>query len=337
MLEIITVENAERWDEIVRSMYEYDFYHLAAYHRLDKSGKALLIHHHTETAAFAFPVILRDIAGTIYKDITSVYGYAGPLSREENPQPEDIRVFQNELKTYFDANHIITVFSRLHPLFEKQPSLPGNLGEVIDMNMTVAIDLNLPEAEQRKQYARSLKYKINYLKKKGVRIVKASNKKEVDTFIEMYMENMDRVHAAESYYFSPDYFYTILEKIDSSLLLAEYEGKYISGSLCTFCKGIMQAHLNATKNDFLYLSPLKLVLEQARIEGMKKEMNWLHLGGGKGGADDSLFLFKSRFSDIRFMFKVWKYIHNQEVYDALVHEKHKEDLLETTFFPLYRK
>jgi lipid II:glycine glycyltransferase (peptidoglycan interpeptide bridge formation enzyme) len=337
MLEIITVDEDRRWDEIIQSMCEYDFYHLASYHRLDKSGKGLLIHFYTGTASFALPVILRDIEGTQYKDISSVYGYAGPLSRDKNPQAEDIRLFGEELKTFFDVHNIVTVFSRLHPMFKAQSSLLEGLGEVVDVNMTVGIDLDLPEADQKKQYARSLKYKINYLRKKGITVVKASSKKEVDVFIEMYKETMDRVNASKSYYFPPDYFYTILEKIDSCIFLAVYEGEYISGSLCTFCKGIMQAHLNATQNDFLYLSPLKLVLEQARIEGMKKGMNWLHLGGGKGGSNDSLFVFKSRFSDIRFMFKVWKYIFNEEVYNALIEEKFKKNLPETTFFPLYRK
>jgi hypothetical protein len=100
----------------------------------------------------------------------------------------------------------------------------------------------------------------------------------------------------------------------------------------------MQAHLNATRNDFLPLSPLKLVLEQARIDGVEKKMDWLHLGGGRGGADDSLFVFKSRFSDIRFLFKVWKYVHNKAVYKALIEEKYNgEAYPESAFFPLYRK
>jgi hypothetical protein len=336
MLEIITVDNPEKWDEIVRSMHGYDFYHLAAYHRLDQSGKPLLFYFHNKTTACALPVIQRNINGTIYKDITSVYGYSGPLSRNKNPSAEDIRLFQEELKRYFEANHIIAAFSRLHPLLDNQSLLLENLGETKDLNLTVGIDLNLSEAQQKKQYSRSLKNRINHLKKQGVSIIKASSKKEIDAFIEIYKENMDRVNAAGIYYFPVDYFYKFLEEIDSCILLATYQNQWISGSLCTFCNGIMQAHLNATKNDFLYLSPLKLVLDQARMEGMARGMNCLHLGGGRSGIDDSLFVFKSRFSDDRFMFKVWTYIHNTEVYNNILSKKYKGNVPEIDFFPLYR-
>jgi hypothetical protein len=336
MLEIITADNPEKWDEIVRSMYEYDFYHLIAYHRLDRSGDFLLFYFHNETAAFAFPVIQRNIEGTIYKDITSVYGYSGPLSRSKNPSKEDVRLFQEELKNYFDANSIVAAFARLHPLLENQALLLANWGEIKPSNLTVGIDLTLPETQQRIQYSRSLKNRINHLKKQGVTIVKASTQREIDAFIEIYRENMNRVNASGMYYFPVNYFYTFLEEIDSCIFLATYKDQWISGSLCTFCNGIMQAHLNATKNDFLYLSPLKLVLDHARKEGMARGMNCLHLGGGRSGSDDSLFIFKSRFSDERFMFNVWNYIHKKETYNDILTEKYNENIPKTDFFPLYR-
>ncbi|MDR0413553.1 MAG: GNAT family N-acetyltransferase [Dysgonamonadaceae bacterium] len=336
MLETITAGNPERWDEIVRSMYKYDFYHLHTYHCLDQSGEALLLYFHNETAAFAFPVIQRNIHGTAYKDITSVYGYSGPLSQSRNPSEEDVRLFQEELKRYFDANHIVTAFARLHPLLEEQSLLLENWGEVKGLNLTVGIDLTAPEAQQRKQYSRSLRYRVNYLKKQGVTVVKASGKKEIDAFIEIYKENMDRVKAAGIYYFPAGYFYTFLNNIDSCILLASYGNQWISGSLCTFCNGIMQAHLNATKNDFLHLSPLKLVLDRARETGMARGMHCLHLGGGRSGNDDSLFVFKSRFSGDRFLFKVWTYIHDREAYARLVSEKYSGKTPPSDFFPLYR-
>ncbi|GHV23839.1 hypothetical protein FACS189428_7680 [Clostridia bacterium] len=91
-MEIINVREEKRWNEIVQSMHEYDFYHLAEYHRLDTSGEAFLLYYADKTAAFAFPVIVRNIEGTGYKDIISVYGYAGSLSRDKNSDPEAIRL-----------------------------------------------------------------------------------------------------------------------------------------------------------------------------------------------------------------------------------------------------
>ncbi|MDR2843504.1 MAG: peptidoglycan bridge formation glycyltransferase FemA/FemB family protein [Candidatus Symbiothrix sp.] len=337
MFETITIEQAGKWDSIVKSMHSYDFYHLSAYHRLDTSGKAVLLHIQTEKTNFALPVLFRNVEGTDYKDITSVYGYAGPLASQTNPAQEDIRRFQNELKAYCDTHKIISVFARLHPLFENQSEWLDDLGNVNNSNLTVAIDLTLSEKEQRKQYARSLRYRINALKRKNVQIIHASNKQETDTFIDIYRETMDRVNASPQYYFSNEYFYRFLTEIDSCLYLAVYNNQIISGSLCTFSgNGIMQAHLNATRSACLPISPLKLVLDEARLDGIKRGMLRLHLGGGKGGSNDSLFIFKSRFSHLHFQFKTWRYVHNPQAYNRMLRNQFGENIPQTDFFPLYR-
>ncbi|MDR0547054.1 MAG: GNAT family N-acetyltransferase, partial [Dysgonamonadaceae bacterium] len=286
MLEIISIDEAGKWDAAVRSMNQYDFYHLAAYHRLDALGKAFLLHYHTGNTAFAWPFILREIPNTGYYDITSVYGYAGPLCNQKNLSTEAITCFQQAIYSYFDEQKIVSVFARLHPLLE-QKNILQNLGQVADANLTVGIDLNLPENEQRQQYARSLKTQLNRLKNSGLKIETAHTKEEIDAFIQIYIETMNRVKASSYYYFPPGYFYRFLSEIDSALFLAKYNEEIVSGSLCTFANNIMQAHLNATKDAFLPQSPLKLVLDFARQEGMKRGMKILHLGGGKGGSNDS--------------------------------------------------
>lgn len=336
MVEIISSNDVDKWNEIISSMCDYDFYHLSEYHNLDTFGKPLLFHYENKDDSFTFPLILRNIDGTNYYDVTSVYGYAGPLTKRTEPSISSIQEFQSELMCFFDSYLIISAFSRLHPLFGKQAQLLNNLGDIHRRNHTIGIDLQLSEEEQRIQYSRSLKNTINRLKRKGVEIIKASTRNEIDSFIEMYIENMERVSAPKMYFFSKEYFYQFLETINSFILLAIFDGQTISGTLCTICNGIMQAHLNATKDEFLDLSPLKLVLEQARIEGIKNSMDILHLGGGRGGVDDSLYVFKSRFSHLRYTFKTWEYIHNQKVYDYLVSERGIEDK-PTSFFPLYRK
>ncbi|MCC8145810.1 MAG: GNAT family N-acetyltransferase [Bacteroidales bacterium] len=336
MLEIIPVNNEVRWNEIIFSMSEYDFYHLAAYHKLDISGEAFLFYYRSGKNSFAFPFIKRRIRGTDYYDVTSVYGYAGPLIQNKSVFSEDLFLFHSELKRYFEDNKIVTAFSTLHPLFPDQSLLLNGFGEVADSNRTIAINLKLSEKNQRKQYARSTKYQINRLKRGGLTVKVAEERKEVDAFINIYIDNMKRVKAASKYFFSADYFYSFLEKIDSEIVLAYYQGEVVSGSLCTFCGSIMQAHLNATKSDFLQLSPLKLVLDKARQEGVGKKMQWLHLGGGRDGQNDSLFEFKSRFSQEQFTFRIWKYVHNKEIYTRILEQKYNGVLPESSFFPLYR-
>jgi len=336
MFNILSLDQRDSWNAIIRSMNRYDFYHLAEYHQLEHSGRSLLLYFSSNKVSLALPVILRPVDGTPYNDLTSVYGYAGPLSNQEKPDAQVVKDFQKELLHFFDSQQIVSVFSRLHPLFGNQPALLSGLGEVVDTNQTVGIDLSLPEREQERQYAHSVKNHINRLKRKNVSVEKAQTKEAIDLFAGIYKENMNRVNASKMYFFSNDYFYRFMEELPATLFLAYYEGQAISGSLFTSCNGIVQPHLSATRNDYLRWSPLKLIWDYIRIDAIKNNEKWLHLGGGVGGVDDSLFQFKAQFSNMRFSFKTWRYIHNEEIYTRLVSEKYSKPVPQSSFFPLYR-
>ena len=336
MFNILSLDQKDKWNAIVRSMNRYDFYHLSEYHRLEHSGQSLLLYFSSKTAELALPVVLRPIDNTEYNDITSVYGYAGPLSNRENPDIQTVKEFQKELLHFFDLYKIVSVFARLHPLFNNQEFILSGLGETVDTNQTVGIDLSLPEQEQKRQYSDSLKNNISRLKRRNVIVKKEESRDAIDIFIEIYNENMKRVNASDKYFFPNDYFYRIMDTLPSSLFLAYYKEQAISGSLFTACNGIVQPHLSATKNEYLDWSPLKLVWDCIRIDAIEKNEKWLHLGGGVGGTDDSLFQFKAQFSDMRFLFKTWRYVHNEEVYKDLISKKINNLTAYSSFFPLYR-
>jgi len=336
MFNVIPSENSAQWNEIIQNMNDFDFYHLAEYHQMDEAGASFLLHYSDETAAFALPVILRPIEGTKYNDITSIYGYSGPLSNTSHPAQEAINRFHKDLLRFFDENSIVSVFSRLHPLFPVQEKILEGIGNTTDTGITVAIDLNLPENEQRRQYSHSLKNDINRLKRKNLTVKKAETEAEIAVFTDIYTENMNRVRASKIYFFDNAYFCRFLQTLPSVLYLAHYEGKIISGSLFTDCNGIIQPHLSATLNDYLCLSPLKYVWDQIRLYGVEKNRKFMHLGGGFGGSRDTLFEFKAQFSHQHFPFKTWRYVHNREMYDQLVYDKFRNQLPDSSFFPLYR-
>ncbi|MDR1631598.1 MAG: hypothetical protein LBR97_01725 [Dysgonamonadaceae bacterium] len=336
MLDIITLKNKAKWNEIIRSMNGFDFYHLAEYHRMDDSGIPLLLHYSDETADFALPFILRHIDGTKYNDITSVYGYSGPLTNTNRPDRKSLTTFHTDLLRFFDENSVVSVFFRLHPLFPVQEKILEGIGNTLDTGFTVAIDLSLPENEQRKQYSHSLKNTVNRLKRKNLMVKKAETKAEIEAFVNIYTETMKRVHASQAYFFDNTYFSCFLETLPSILYVAYYEDKIISGSLFTDCNEIIQPHLSATLDDYLYLSPLKYVWDRIRLYGVEKNRNYMHLGGGFGGNRDTLFEFKAQFSHLHFQFKTWRYVHNREIYDRLVYDKYRNDLPDSSFFPLYR-
>ena len=169
--------------------------------------------------------MVRSIYGTPYFDVTSVYGYAGPLVNIDTLNKEFVDGFHRELDNYFRECNIVSAFARLHPLLVFQEEILKGYGEIVPLNNTVTIDLSL--------------------------------------------------------------------------------------------------------------SPMKLIIDEARLFGMSIKLKYLHLGGGVGGVNDSLFYFKSGFSKNYHQFKVWREIINEDVYIHLTKDRFKESS-KSSYFPLYR-
>lgn len=326
------------WSNIVNQCIDFDFYHTQAYHLLDKQNRPILLVGQYDEIIIAFPIILRNIPATNLHDCTSAYGYCGPISNQSTKLiPEKIiDNFILDLKTFFNKNKIITAFSRLHPLIENDRILK-NLGEITHINNTIAINLKLSLEDQRSQFRKSTKSEINQLKRKGYSVVEATSNEDIERFIEIYYQTMTRVNANQYYFFSKNYFYEFLNNpnFKNSLLLAKKDNIICAGAIFTITHKIMQYHLAGTDELFMKDTPMKLILDEARLLGNQLKLDFLHLGGGAGGSDeDSLFKFKSGFSDYQFSFKVWKLILDNEIYESLI--KPEQKLKTSNFFPLYR-
>lgn len=97
----------------------------------------------------------------------------------------------------------------------------------------------------------------------------------------------------------------------------------------------MQYHISASTKLFLKDTPMKLILDEARLIANEFKLDFLHLGGGVGGNDsDSLFFFKSGFSDYRGLYQTWQLVIDNEKYKELIKENLSEN--QNDFFPLYR-
>jgi hypothetical protein len=266
---ILEVDNP-LWSVTVERSFEYDFYHTQSYHFLEKQNRPVLCVFAFGTDFIAIPFIVRAIPNSIYFDCTSVYGYSGPISNLEFDKItiEMLTQFKEELMLFFEENNIIAAFSRLHPLIHNQ-SILDNFGIVKNINRTVAIDLQLAPEQQKAQYRKSNKYELNQLRQSGFEVVEVNSKEDIDTFIAIYHETMNRLDASKEYYFDADYFYTFLNNncFCAKLLVAKKEGVIIAGAIFTITNKIMQYHLAATAEKFNKMAPMKLILDEARLIG----------------------------------------------------------------------
>ncbi|WP_299100160.1 peptidoglycan bridge formation glycyltransferase FemA/FemB family protein [uncultured Winogradskyella sp.] len=328
----ITEKN--EWNTILEQIENYDFYHTYDYHNISKNKNEtpILLTYTDAKFIVALPMLLRPIPNTEYFDLTSVYGYAGPISNIDI-NSSNFEGFKTAFNTYLESKNIVSVFSRLHP-YLKQEKIIENLGDTISLGEVVNIDISLPVEQSRMAYGKSNKNQVNKLRKQ-CEVVKAESKEEILEFVDIYYENMKRLEAKESYFFSKEYFLNFMDikDFDTDILLVKHleTGEFIAGSMFVKTKNIVQYHLSGTRTEHLRLKPSKLFLDEMRLQATEQGYKVFNLGGGLGSEQDSLFEFKASFSKDFRTFKVWKYIVNQKVYDELSQGKPDSD-----FFPKYR-
>jgi len=145
---------------------------------------------------------------------------------------------------------------------------------------------------------------------------------------------MRRHNAAPEYFFSRDYLSGLWQQLRGHVHLGvvEVNGLIVCAGLFGESSGIVQYHLSGTDEQALALSPLKILIDYARCWATRRGANVLHLGGGVGGAQDSLMHFKAGFSDRRHLFKTWGVVLDEQRYAELSGGA----LRSTDFFPAYR-
>lgn len=346
MLIEIPITEKDNWRKHLLEFSEVDFYHTYNYHELAcvrNEGYPVLLLMEQKGYKVIFPLLLRSLENlensfSKFYDATSVYGYGGPLISVKNFPLEILQKFQEELKEYLIKKKVIAAFSRLHPLLNQKDLLEG-IGEIQDLNKTVAIDLTIPADKQRAKYRKSNKSEINQLRKRGYSIKTADSQSEIEAFVSIYRETMNRVNAQAYYYFDSAYFHQFLASTDFKpvLLLAYKDGEILAGAIFTITNHIMQYHLAGTTEKAIQDAPMKLIIDEARLLGNSLNLSTLHLGGGVGGKDDDpLFRFKSGFSDKFLTYSIWKYIADQKKYDELIALESKKRKLKENYFPAYR-
>lgn len=342
-MHVYTLAETEDWRNVLSDIGAYDYCHTPGYHQIAEQqgeGTAFCLVFRQQDACICLPLLLRPVntapslANETAKDASSVYGYVGPVANG-TISSEIMNEFKCALSNWLLEQHVVALFSRLHPLLNNDVLLRG-LGDIVTLSKTISIDLTLPLDKQRAMYRKSNKGEINKLRRDYSTRLADSND-DIETFIRIYYENMHRVDARQYYFFDHNYFTAVLNCRDfKTFVLMAQDGDETMAAGMFICTGkIIQYHLAAAREEYLKLAPMKLILDEVRIWGTNNGYKHFHLGGGVGSAEDNLFLFKTGFSDRRHEFKVWKWIVNPEAYNQLVL---KAGLMDNTsaYFPLYR-
>jgi len=350
-LSVIGTHQPAEWDSLVKACH-HDFYHLSAYHRLAErqgQGEARLIVYNDEPYTILLPILLNPIAPipglerSSLIDVTSVYGYAGPIVSPREPSSAVVRDFHVALRDYFRGLGVCSVFTRLHPLFEQATILSG-LGVLKALGQTVSIDLMLSPEEQWATFRHGHKYDIKKLRKNSFSCVIDHELLYLEEFISLYTETMARVDATDYYMFDREYFLRLfhLDGVNINLFVCLSEGDVACGGIFTLCNGIVQYHLSGSSGRFLKSASTKLLIDEIRIWASDQGAQVFHLGGGVGSREDSLFSFKTGFSKRRHSYTAWTWIVDDDAYQDLLSARKEylfargKQLTSAAFFPAYR-
>lgn len=315
----MNIKIVEHWDEVLDTfqLVERDIYFREEYVRLyeTETEKAVCCMVNEEEQTMLFPYLSRtfEYYGLALHDFETAYGYGGPIwhQADEKFKSAALLMMVEELK----RQNYVAGFVRFHPLLANYESF--SVGRLIEDRKTVAIDLSIEENEIWMQEIHTKNRNvIKKGEKSGLTFVVDNDFKYLQEFIRLYDATMDKLDAADFYYFKKQYYAEFVNTLPNSFLgVVLYEDRVVSAAIFMYEGEYGHYHLSGSDVTALKLSPNNFMLWQAALELKRRGVKVLHLGGGTTSAeDDSLFCFKSRFSKHTYQFCLGKLIFNEQLY-----------------------
>lgn len=333
-----------RWIDVL-GRARHDFYHVPGYVRVaatHEGGRpgALLIADGGD--AILWPQIERDVPGTSLKDLASPYGYPGPISTASSAARTIDLLSRGlpEALAMLRARGVVSLFARLHPILDDANAALGKIGTLVEHGSTISIDATSSDEEAFAQYRTMNRRHVRAARRSGFVARHDPELERLDAFITLYEGTMKRIGASPYYFFPMSYYVGLKEALGDrlSIWFAERDGEIGAAVLFTEVCGIVQYHLSANDERFAAVHPTKLVIDVARSWAHARGDTCLHLGGGLGGSEDSLFFFKAGFSSRRHTFRTLRAVLDEDAYTTLARARPSapDPAIRTGFFPAYR-
>jgi serine/alanine adding enzyme len=303
---------AEDWDGLLAELGCEDAYLRREYVEtaavLD-SGRPVFL----RAESTVFPCIVRELDGT--RDVTGAYGFGGPVGNSS---------FYEPYEAWCREHGIVTTFTWFHPRFANHRY---SRFHVEPRGGTVA--WRIDEGDLFEGLHRHHRRAARKAEAAGIetRIIVAPP--DLEPFAQLYERTMAEKGATGFYYF-PEEYWRALANRDWLVLFEALDHTGTRAALLGLASPPwLHYHLGASErtggaNNLLFLEAARW----AQSNGYER----FHLGGGVGGADDSLLEFKLRFDpDGLIESAVGKAIHDDDAYRRLGGEGFDG------FFPAYRR
>jgi serine/alanine adding enzyme len=311
---------AAEWDGLLTELGCADTYLLRAYVEasgvLDRGEPVLLQYEDT-----VFACLVREIPGTDLWDVTTPYGYGGPVGQAAG--------FPDAYEAWCAERGVVSTFVRFHPLFANQRT---GFFDASYASPTVGWPLAGDLLADMHGKHRNV---VRKAQKAGVAVDVTAAPDNLSAFAGLYERTMERQSAAAYYFFPPEYWERLLA-LGGHLVRfdALCGGGVVASALCLRGDRWLHYHLGATDDAARDLGASNVLLYTAAVWGQEQGLEEFHLGGGAGAKEDSLYAFKERFSPGgRREFWVGKLVHDEDAYRRL---SGVSEITHEGFFPAYR-
>jgi len=332
--------DAAEWKDALHHA-RHDMYHVPDYVVLDAKlyGGTPTAFWYTEGGRhLLMPLIVRNVPDSGLRDALSPYGYPGPAS---NAGSDDTGFWERacaELVRTLCEQGIVTAFVRLHPLFDTPLPTLSEFGTVVRHGETVSMDLTVDVDQMWRQTRSDHRNHINRARRAGTRVV-FDDWSRLGEWVEVYHDNMRRVGASSYYFFTREHLDELHQRVGDRMHLAvALEGDEVVGGNTFFeYDGIATGYVSSTRRARNRYAD-ELLYDEVRRWCKDRGDTVFHLGGGKGGSNDSLFSYKAGFSPSRHPFHTWRLVTDEAAYERLVRDRNPQadPADRTATFPSYR-
>lgn len=316
------------WDKLPperRDVYFLPEYLLA--YEAEGRGEAYCALAMTSDAIWMYPYLRCNIpladkylAGKVFYDIQSPYGYGGPVV---NKAGED-KTFLSEAWQHFSdwcvRTGVVGEFCRFHPLLENHLWAPHEM-QVLEDRQTVVMDLNYyPNAIWNDSFFRNHRHMIRKAEREGYKFQTAIASGEMSWFAQKYAYTQDLLDADSETRFGETYFKTLVAGLGDKAWLGvlKKEGRTVTAVLVLEGAQFAHSHLMVYLSEGPARGMTNCLYHGVALEAARRGLCMLHMGGGKTrDEEDPLFRFKASLGPDRRIFNIGKRCHNNDVYQWL--------------------
>lgn len=268
-----------------------------------------------ELPGFRHASAVRQIPGEELEDLETPWGYGGPVATGVDSFWRGI----GEWRQRQADKGRVAEFIRLHP-FLNPLAFRGWFDQIRFDRLTVLVDLMESQEARHKNYSKGTRYSLRQAEKSLT--LRSLEVGEGAVFRNLYEAGLERNQAMELYFLPADHFDALLGAPWADIRVAEYDGEAIAVACFLHSSPFAHYHLSgglpSARENFAH----HLLLEDAINRYAAAGFYWMHLGGGRSSSlDDSLLLFKTRFSPRRIAFYTGGIVFDRDAYDRLTRNR----------------